>query len=129
MHRAIMFWVILNRNCNQIAMSSNCMAKGPLQTLLISFIVVDKKKKKGRRKKRKKKGRKEKKRLLCLKEDKYKNLAMRLGCRKMNCSFYNNNNNLFHHGTGQQMIKDEQRSPRVWIYIRPFNPFGYSSGN
>lgn len=67
MHRAIMVWVILNRNhCNQIVMSSNCMAKGPLQTLLISFILVDKKKEKKKKKKRKKR----KKRLLCLKEEK-----------------------------------------------------------
>lgn len=29
----------------------------------------------------------------------------------MNCSFYSNN--LIHYGTGQRMIKDEQRSPRV----------------
>lgn len=121
-----MVWVILNRNhCNQIVMSSNCMAKGPLQTLLISFILVDKKKKKKEEKKEEKK----KKTTMSQGRKKYKNLAVRLGCRKMNCSFYNNNNNLFHHGTGQQMIKDEQRSPRVWIYIRPFNPFGYSSSN
>lgn len=51
------------------------------------------------------------------KQNKTKDLATRLGCRNMNRSF-SNSNNLFYHGTGQQAIKDEQRSPCVWMYIQ-----------
>lgn len=69
-HRAIMFWFILNRNhCNQIVMSRNCTATVPPHILLISCILVHIKKT-------------QKPTTVLLKENKTKNLAMRLGHKK-----------------------------------------------
>lgn len=53
---------------------------------------------------------------------------MGVGHRTTNCSFYSNNN-LIHYGTGEHTTKDEQRSPHVQLYIRPFTPLDYGSSN